>query len=85
MAEGRVAFGHDGFRGRMSRMPGSVRGAGENVAMNYGVGDVAKVAVDGWIKSPGHRRNLLGDFDDCGIGVFERHGKFYLTQLFAKR
>lgn len=24
--------------------------------------------VDGWIKSEGHRRNLLGPFNVCGIG-----------------
>ena len=85
MAEGRVAFGHDGFRTRMARMPGSVRAAAENVAMNHGSGDVAKTAVRGWIDSPGHRRNLLGTYTECGIGVHEHHGRFYLTQLFALR
>jgi len=85
MAEGRVPFGHQGFTGRMKRMPGIVRGAAENVAWNTGGDDVAKIAVDGWIDSPGHRRNMLGNYDECGIGVYEHNGRFYLTQLFAKR
>ena len=85
MAEGRVAFGHDGFRARMARMPGGVCTAAENVAMNYGTGDVAKTAVRGWIESPGHRRNLLGAYSECGIGVHAHGGRFYLTQLFAQR
>jgi len=85
MAEGRVPFGHTGFRGRMNRMPGPVRGAAENVAWSAGYGDVAKTAVDGWINSPGHRRNMLGNYDVCGIGVYSCNGRTYLTQLFAKR
>lgn len=49
-----------------------------------GVSEVAKVAVNGWIESPGHCKNLLGNFTYCGIGVYMNHeGKYYLTQLFG--
>lgn len=85
MAEGRVPFGHDGFRARVAQMPGGVRAAAENVAMNHGAGDVARTAVRGWSESPGHRRNMLGTYTECGIGVHAHHGRFYLTQLFALR
>ncbi|KAH3723176.1 cysteine-rich secretory family protein [Pelomyxa schiedti] len=41
-------------------------------------------AVKAWIKSPGHRRNLEGSFDFCGIGLFlSRGGNWFFTQLFA--
>ena len=72
-----------GFDARCRRFPPN-RAAGENLAMNSGVYDVAKCAVDGWINSPGHRKNLLGAFDVCGIGVARSGtGQFYLTQLLA--
>jgi uncharacterized protein YkwD len=45
------------------------RVAGENVARKEG-GLGAREAVDAWIASPGHHRNLLvPDFEDAGIGV----------------
>lgn len=51
--------------------------------MNSGSQDIAKVAVDGWIESPGHRKNLLGKSIFCGIGVHQNaKGTWYLTQLF---
>jgi len=31
----------------------------ENVAWSRGALDPVKMAVDGWIKSPGHRKNLV--------------------------
>lgn len=56
-----------------------------NLAYNGGVADTARVAVEGWIKSPGHRKNLLGAFDLCGIGVAQSSGgEFFFTQLFAR-
>jgi uncharacterized protein YkwD len=39
--------------------------AAENVA--YGFDDVDSV-MDGWMKSPGHRRNILGNFSEIGVG-----------------
>lgn len=68
MATGATAFGHDGFEERVARLStvfGNIPGAAENVA--YGNLDAQQV-VDGWIKSPGHRKNMLGDFDRIGIG-----------------
>jgi uncharacterized protein YkwD len=36
--------------------------------------------------SPPHRKNILGDFKETGIGIaYSKEGKCYLTQLFAKR
>jgi uncharacterized protein YkwD len=60
--------------------------AGENLARNnYKPAEVAKVAVQGWIKSPGHRANLLHPaFGHIGIGLaVSKDGKYYLTQVFT--
>jgi len=85
MSEKRVPFGHAGFDARVRRFPGSANAAAENVAMNMGFGDPAKIAVDGWIASDGHRRNLLGRFAESGVGVYHSalDGKWFFTQLFS--
>ncbi len=45
----------------------------------------AREVVDGWLHSPGHRRNIMGDFRLTGIGVAEAaNGMIYFTQIFVK-
>lgn len=45
---------------------------------------VADSIVQGWINSSGHRRNILGDYDEQGIGVDIRDdGRVMATQLFC--
>ena len=84
MGDKRVKFGHDGFNGRMKAVPFEITSFAENVAMSSGMRDVAGVAVNGWIESPGHRKNLLSRSTMCAIGVYQnKQGAWYLTQLFA--
>jgi len=84
MASGTMPFSHDGFDERVRMFPVAHRGAAENLALSKGVAEVAEVAVDGWIKSPGHEKNLRGAFNQCGIGAARASdGTFYITQLFA--
>ncbi len=87
MADGSVPFSHDGFQERVDAISAqiSIGGAAENVAMNSGYSDPARIAYDGWLKSDGHRKNIEGDYDLTGIGVAQSSsGGYYLTQLFAK-
>jgi uncharacterized protein YkwD len=45
---------------------------------------VAKELVRGWLKSSGHRHNLLNpDFSRTGIGIVVRKGYVYATQIFT--
>jgi uncharacterized protein YkwD len=85
MLTGKSPFGHDGFRQRIDRIStklGKLHVAAENVASGP-MG--AKEVVDGWLHSPGHRRNILGDFWLTGIGVAEAaNGMIYFTQIFVK-
>ena len=85
MAKGRTGFGHGGFNDRFSRARRSlkdIRTFAENVA--YGV-STGKAVVEMWEHSPGHRRNLLGNFRYVGIGTASsRRGIIYYTEVFAK-
>ena len=65
-----------------SQMPAGWRGAAENIAAGY----AASAVVQGWIDSPGHRANLLGDYTHIGIGYVSKPGSQwgrYYTQNFA--
>lgn len=85
MLTGRSAFGHDGFKDRINtikRKLGAIRVAAENVASGP---MSAREVVDGWLNSPGHRRNIEGDFRLTGIGLaYGRNGMIYFTQIFIR-
>jgi len=85
MLSGKVPFGHEGFRERVDRIKkkmGPLHVAAENVASGP-MG--AREVVDGWLHSPGHRRNIEGDFRLTGIGLaFGKRGMIYFTQIFAR-
>jgi uncharacterized protein YkwD len=88
MAAGLVPFSHQDFDKRVQTIGVSVpyEAVGENLAVNQGYDDPVMIAVDGWIKSQGHRENMKGDFDSTGIGVAtDNQGKLYFTQIFLKR
>ncbi len=61
--------------------PSGWSSAGENIAAGQSPDDV----VRSWINSPGHRANLLGDYNSIGIGyaLGGPYGRYY-TQNFAK-
>jgi len=54
---------------------------GENLA--HGQTTPAQV-VAGWMASPGHKKNILHDFDKLGVAVYESNGRLYWAQLFVK-
>ena len=88
MATGRVSQGHGGFEKRSEAVfkEGWVESFGENVASCYLMADPLQAAVDGWMKSHKHRINILGDYTETGIAIaYNREGRCYMTQLFAKR
>ena len=86
MALKKTAFSHNGFEQRIavvSKQEGNMRAAAENVA--YGQLS-AKEVVDGWINSPGHRKNIEGNYTLTGIGVYrDSKGVVFFTQLFMRR
>ncbi|RCJ15860.1 alkaline-shock protein [Nostoc sp. ATCC 43529] len=85
MASGKVAFGHTGFQDRLKAIGISYTAAGENVAYNQGSTDPATQAVQGWLKSPGHLANIVGNYNLTGVGVASNSkGQIYFTQIFLR-
>ncbi|MCW5314250.1 CAP domain-containing protein [Nostoc sp. KVJ3] len=85
MASGKVPFGHTGFLDRINAIGIPYRAAGENVAYNQGYSDPATIAVQGWLKSPGHLANIRGNYEKTGIGVATNsRGAIYFTQIFLR-
>lgn len=63
------------------KYPAGWRSASENVAYGYDY----KAVVDAWLKSPGHRKNILSNATDIGIGVnYDNKGLPYYTQDFGQ-
>lgn len=88
MASGKVPFSHSGFQQRVKTIGKAIsyQGAAENVAYNMGYQDPATQAVQGWIKSSGHRKNIEGQFNLTGIGIAKNaKGEYYFTQIFIRR
>jgi uncharacterized protein YkwD len=89
MAQGRRPFGHDGFDDRVAaaRTTVGVNRMAENVAWNdFPRADAPRRVVEGWLGSPGHRRNIdERAFTLTGIGVASSGGRWYVTQLYAAR
>lgn len=57
------------------------RAAGENIA--YGQKTPEQV-VSTWMRSPGHKRNILSSrFKKIGIGIADKNGRYYWTQIFT--
>lgn len=60
---------------------------GENIAWISGGGDTASRTVNSWMRSEGHRENMLNPkFKESGIGLaVTREGKYYFTQILMLR
>ncbi|MFU0826151.1 MAG: Fibronectin type-III domain-containing protein [Lachnoclostridium sp.] len=59
----------------------SVSTSGENLAYGY---NTPEAVVEGWMNSAGHRANIMNSkFHKIGIGVYDKNGTIYCTQLFS--
>ncbi len=61
--------------------------AGENIGYNNFPDDIATETIhQGFMDSPGHRANILGDWKVIGVGAYKgADGKHMWTVLFAKK
>lgn len=76
------------FRQRIAAEGAEARVAGENLArLTASVESLPRRSVQAWMKSPGHRRNLLDPiFTRTGIGVMlGQDGIWYVVQVYATR
>lgn len=82
------SISHTGFQRRVANIRNAyqIAGAGENVAMNWNMPNPADAAVKGWIRSPGHHRNMVGNWTHAGMGLArDSRGAYYLTQIFVRK
>jgi uncharacterized protein YkwD len=58
----------------------------ENLYKCRGVDDPLVAAVEGWMESKGHRKNILGvEYTHTGVGIaVGADGTIYFTQLFTR-
>ena len=87
MARRGDTISHRGFDARLKeiRKTISYQAAAENIASNARYENPAQNAVEGWKNSPGHRKNMLGDYNLTGIGVAQNErGDYFFTQIFLK-
>lgn len=85
MATKRVAFGHNGLSARTKIITSKIKGV-SSVAENVAYGNLtAQQAVQTWLNSAGHRKNIEGNYAITGIGVARnQNSQLYFTQIFAK-
>ncbi len=81
-------IGHDGFNDRVQSVAKEIvyRSAAENVGYSVGYAQPEAIAVEDWIGSPGHQKNMVGRYDLTGIGsVKNARGETYFTQIFIRK
>jgi uncharacterized protein YkwD len=79
---------HDGFNDRVESVAKEIvyRSASENVGYNVGYAQPEAIAVEDWINSPGHQKNMVGRYDLTGIGSAQNSkGEYYFTQIFIRK
>ncbi|BAZ47575.1 allergen V5/Tpx-1 family protein [Nostoc sp. NIES-4103] len=85
MARGKAPFSHKGFEQRVAAISLRYNSAAENLAFNQGYSNPANQAITGWLESPGHLKNIKGNYNLTGIGVAaNKQGEVYLTQIFLR-
>lgn len=78
---------HSDFNERINELRQQLpyQAAAENVAANLNYENPGVQAVEGWKNSPTHRKNILGDYTQTGIGVAQsENGSYFFTQIFWK-
>ncbi len=86
-------FSHKGLDGKYvsdradDAQIGTWRLIGENIAFNRGFNDPVAKAVELWLNSATHRRNLLNpDWRETAVGIaIGEDGSYYFTQVFLVR
>ncbi len=86
---GDIETDHNNAQSRASTIaPRGFKSYGENTAgiRGYSSSIVSSTFVDGWVASPGHFRNIIGNYTHTGVAVTvdSRDGTIYATQVFAK-
>lgn len=61
------------------------RWVGENLAMTENIHQPAEGLVQDWMKSPSHRKNIMGEkYHQTGVGIWKADDRYYFTQIFMR-
>ncbi|MFA5700451.1 MAG: CAP domain-containing protein [Desulfuromonas sp.] len=61
------------------------RMVGENIFGSYNLDDPAAAAVNKWMQSPGHRKNILTpEFTQTGVGIWKEGSRYRFVQVFLQ-
>ena len=70
--------------GKLQHLPGLKMGKFRCIGENVGVGPSSKKIQKAFMKSPGHRRNILDrHYHKIGLTTYKYHGRVWVVQLFA--
>jgi uncharacterized protein YkwD len=79
------APGGDTVADRLQAAGLGYRALGENIARSLNAPDPAAAAVEGWMASDGHRKNILREaFTETGVGVWRDGQTVHVTQIFRR-
>jgi uncharacterized protein YkwD len=86
MAHRLTAFGHTGFEARAAAISKSLGATVSAAAENVALGKLtAAQVVASWLQSPGHKKNISGNYSYTGIGyAADPGGILYFTQIFIQ-
>ena len=84
MASGKIPFSHIHLDERVAKINKQLNQEATAWAENVASGrNTAQGVVDMWLKSPGHRENIEGNYNMTGIGIAKSpDGSMYFTQIF---
>lgn len=78
---GSVGLVHSDYGRTLDEAGYSWKTASENIAEGQ---ETAEGAIDAWMRSPGHRENLLGPYHHAGFGAAMRgDGRWFWCGIFA--
>lgn len=86
MASDRIPLDHTGAEGRSETIAETIpwTSISENVAFSDRLEGLVPFVRDRWLESPGHRTNIVGNFNLTGIGVAKSEdGRYFFTQIFV--
>jgi len=79
----RERFGHSNLKRLLDRC--ATRHGAENIARFGGRAPTARAVVRAWMRSPGHRANILDrSMTHVGVGVVRGGDRWYVTQSFLE-
>jgi uncharacterized protein YkwD len=86
MANKKAPFNHERFDWRLRKIGMTVRtnAGAENLAFNPSIEKLVYKTVMAWLNSPGHKKNIEGDYDLTGVGIAKtEYNTYYFTQIFV--